>query len=107
MFEFRIINTPDGNQVIDRTLKTPYSSLSPMQMLEYTEMYNSMCHMDRLEAKRKSKRKKRIKKEKIEKIVITICAILLAWILLSYLNVVFHNMQIGYEYPIWNLFTYL
>ncbi len=105
MFEFRIINTPDGNQIIDRNLKTPYEALTPMQMVEYTEIYNSMCHMDRLETKkRKAKIKRRIKKEKI---VITIFAILLAWILLSYANVVLHNMQVGYSYPIWNLFTYL
>ena len=28
MFEFSIINQPDGSQVIDNTLKTPYSSLT-------------------------------------------------------------------------------
>lgn len=55
MFEFRIINTPDGNQIIDRTLKTPYEALTPVQMVEYTEMDNSMFHMDRME--RKAKRK--------------------------------------------------
>lgn len=105
MFEFRIINTPDGNQIIDRNLKTPYEALTPMQMVEYTEIYNSMCHMDRLETKkRKAKIKRRIKKEKI---VIAISVILLAWLLLSYANVVLHNMQTGYSYPIWNLFTYL
>ena len=38
MFNFKIITTADGNQIIDRNLKTPYSSLTPVQMVEYTEM---------------------------------------------------------------------
>ncbi len=38
MFGFRIVDTPDGNQVIWRDLKTPYSALTPLQFVEYTEM---------------------------------------------------------------------
>ena len=37
MFNFRLINTPDGNQIIDTTLKTPYDSITPIEMLEYME----------------------------------------------------------------------
>lgn len=33
MFNFRIIDTVDGNQIIDRNLKTPYNSLTPVQMV--------------------------------------------------------------------------
>ena len=55
MFNFRIINTPDGNQIIDRNLKTPYNALTPTQMVEYTEMDNQLAIMDRLE--RKARRK--------------------------------------------------
>lgn len=51
MFNFRIIDTPDGNQVIDRTLKTPYNALTPLQMLEYTEIDNRLDYMDRIERK--------------------------------------------------------
>lgn len=51
MFDFRIINTDDGNQVIDRTLKTPYNALTPLQMVEYTEMDNILAYMDRMEQK--------------------------------------------------------
>lgn len=29
MFNFRIITTADGNQIIDRNLKTPYDALTP------------------------------------------------------------------------------
>ena len=53
MFNFRLINTPDGNQVIDTTLKTPYSSLTPLQMEEYIEMDNQLEHMRRMERKQK------------------------------------------------------
>lgn len=58
MFNFRIINTPDGNQIIDRNLKTPYEALTPVQMVEYTEMDNNMLRMDRMEQKRSKKEKR-------------------------------------------------
>ena len=51
MFNFRLINTPDGNQIIDTTLKTPYSSLTPLQMVEYMEMDNQLAYMERMERK--------------------------------------------------------
>lgn len=51
MFNFRIITTADGNQIIDRNLKTPYDALTPMQMMEYMEMDNSLAFMDRMERK--------------------------------------------------------
>ena len=38
MFDFRIINLSDGDQVIRRDLKTPYNALTPIQMVEYVEM---------------------------------------------------------------------
>ncbi len=53
MFDFRIIDMADGNQIIDRSLKTPYDSLTPTQMVEYTEMDAQMALMDSLEKKRK------------------------------------------------------
>ena len=40
MFHFRIITTPDGNQIIDRNLSTPYESLTPMQMAEKLLEFN-------------------------------------------------------------------
>lgn len=47
MFDFRIIDTADGNQVIRRDLKTPYSSLTPMQYIEYTNMEVQLYIADR------------------------------------------------------------
>lgn len=55
MFNFRIINLPDGNQIIDRSLKTPYDSLTSEQMIEYIEMDKRMCLMDRMERKARKK----------------------------------------------------
>ena len=55
MFNFRIIDTADGNQIIDRQLKTPYNALTPTQMVEYTEMDNQLAYMDRLKRKAREK----------------------------------------------------
>ena len=51
MFEFRLINLSDGNQIIDTTLKTPYGSLTPLQMEEYIEIDNQLAYMERMERK--------------------------------------------------------
>lgn len=61
MFHFRIITTPDGNQIIDRNLSTPYESLTPTQMVEYTEIDNQLTIMDRLERKAKERAKQKQK----------------------------------------------
>ena len=61
MFEFRIIDTPDGNQIIDRNLKTPYNALTPLQMVEYMEMDAQLSFMDRMERKAKSDAERRRK----------------------------------------------
>lgn len=39
----------DGNQIIDRQLKTTCNSLTVLQMVEYMEMDNRLAFMDRLE----------------------------------------------------------
>ena len=35
MFSFRIVDCGNGIQTFDMTLKTPYNSLTPAQMVEY------------------------------------------------------------------------
>ena len=55
MFNFRIIRCADGTDIIDRHLKTPYNALTPMQLIEYTEMDNQLAYMDRLERKSREK----------------------------------------------------
>jgi len=51
MFDFRIIETGDGNQIIDRNLKTPYNALTPNQMMEYMKIDAQFSFMDRVERK--------------------------------------------------------
>ena len=53
MFNFRLINTPDGNQIIDTTLKTPYDSITPVEMMEYMEVDARLEYMKRMERKQK------------------------------------------------------
>ena len=54
MFNFRIIDTPDGNQIIDPSIKTPYNALTPVQMVEYIEMDNQLAIMEKLKRKRRA-----------------------------------------------------
>ena len=61
MFNFRIIDTADGNQIIDRNLKTPYKALTPLQMVEYLEMDNRLAYMDRVERKARAEAERRRK----------------------------------------------
>lgn len=61
MFNFRIINLADGNQIIDPSLKTPYDSLTPLQMVEYTEMDKMLAYMDRMKRKARAKAERRRK----------------------------------------------
>lgn len=63
MFNFRIITCTDGTQIIDHSLKTPYSALTPVQMEEYMEIDTQIAVMERLKrkAKRESDRKRKLK----------------------------------------------
>lgn len=60
MFDFRIIEIEDGRQIIDMRIKTPYESLTPLQMVEYTEMDAQLAIMDRMKRKiRREEERKR------------------------------------------------
>lgn len=61
IFNFRIINLSDGNQVIRRDLKTPYNALTPIQMVEYVEMDVQLTIMDRLKRKAQAEAERRRK----------------------------------------------
>lgn len=61
MFDFRIIDTPDGNQVIDRNLKTPCSALTPLQYMEYTNIEVQLYIADRQKKKFQEKVNRRRK----------------------------------------------
>lgn len=51
MFDFRIIDLSDGNQIIRKDLKTPYSALTLMQYIEYTNMEVQLYIADRQKKK--------------------------------------------------------
>ena len=69
MFDFRIIETETGDQIIDRNLKTPYKALTPLQMVEYMEMDNRLAYMDRMErkARAEAERKRKLLRNPIYK----------------------------------------
>lgn len=69
MFNFRIINTADGNQIIDRKHTTSYEELTPLQMVEYVELEARLYHMDRME--RNAKKKRQIRRENLQEIHFT------------------------------------
>ena len=77
MFNFRIINCPDGTQVIDPSLKTPYSALTPVQMEEYMEIDTQIAVMERLKrkARREAERKRVIRKNLFYKLA-SVCGLL-------------------------------
>ena len=62
MFDFRIIDTEDGNQVIRRDLKTPYSALTPLQYIEYTNMEVQLYIADKQKKKflKESERRRKL-----------------------------------------------
>lgn len=70
MFDFRIINLPDGTEIIDRNLKTPYKALTPLQMVEYIEMDVQLVIMDKMErrAKEEAERKRKLVRNPIYKL---------------------------------------
>ena len=77
MFDFRLINTPDGNQIIDTTLKTPYDSITAVEMLEYMEVDNRLAYMERIEKKqqREAERKRKFTYKLFHKVA-CICGIM-------------------------------
>lgn len=46
-FNFRIINTADGSQIIDTTQETSCDSMSPVEMLDYLQVEESLYFAER------------------------------------------------------------
>lgn len=46
-FNFRIIKCANGAEIIDNTLSTPYNSLTPIQMMDYINVENSLYFTER------------------------------------------------------------
>ena len=74
MFYFRIITLSDGNQIISPDLKTPYESLTPLEMVEYTEMEQELALMDKMnrKARQETERVRKMKRNPFRRIVATV-----------------------------------
>lgn len=65
MFDFRIIAMPDGSQIIDRNLQTPYNALTRTRMLDYIEVEEQLAFSDRQRRRAQRMRKGILLKNKI------------------------------------------
>lgn len=64
MFNFRIINQPDGTQVIDPSVKTPVESLTPEMQLEYMEVSRQITYSEIMVRKQRRKQEYERRKSK-------------------------------------------
>lgn len=64
MYDFRIILCADGSEIIDRSLKTPYSALTPTQMTEYQEVNDQLAISDRMKRKAHREEERNRKRER-------------------------------------------
>lgn len=55
MFNFRIITTAEGLEIIDRTLTTSSDLLNPFELMDYVKLEDTLAFMDR---KRRISRKR-------------------------------------------------
>ena len=60
-FGFRIIVCSNGTEIIDRNKTTSYSELTPVQMVEYTEIDAQLYLMDRMERSAREEMERRRK----------------------------------------------
>ena len=67
-FNFRIIKSANGVEIIDNTLSTPYNSLTPMQMIAYINV-EDMLYLDEKQNKAKVEE---VKDNSLYKIKLTI-----------------------------------
>lgn len=77
-FDFRIIDTECGDQVIDRRHNTPCNILTPLQMVEYLEMDNRLAYMDRMKRKARAEAERRRKIDR-NPLLWLVCAYGVVW----------------------------
>lgn len=68
MFNFRIITTAEGLEIIDRTLSTSSDLLNPFELMDYVKLEDTLAFMDRkrrISRKRSSTQKKTCKESAI------------------------------------------
>lgn len=52
-FNFRIVKSADGVEIIDRNRITPIAALTPIALIEYKRTENDLYFIDRQKAKQK------------------------------------------------------
>lgn len=62
MFNFRIIRTAEGLEIIDKTLSTSSDLLNPFELMDYVALEDTLAFMDR---KRRISRKRSRRKRKL------------------------------------------
>ena len=63
-FNFRLINLPNGDQIIDQTLRTPTNALTAVQMTEYLEIENAIFFSERMARKMQKEAEEQRKKSR-------------------------------------------
>lgn len=58
-FDFRIIKQEDGTEIFDRSLSTPYDSITPLQMMEYIEADTQIAFMDSIKRREQTEQERR------------------------------------------------
>lgn len=76
-FNFRIIDMPDGNQIIDNSIKTPFNSLTLQKYMEYVDIDNKLFFINRMKKKqqKETERKRKLSYKIFHKIACA-CGIL-------------------------------
>ena len=61
-FNFRIVKSDDGTEIIDRNRITHIAALTPVALIEYKRTENDLYHMDRQKIKeqREAERKRKL-----------------------------------------------
>ena len=61
-FDFRLVDLPDGSQLINDKVKTPIDALTPEMQVEYMEVYSQLSYLETLkrQARREADRQRKL-----------------------------------------------
>ncbi len=109
MFKFGLKIDENGKQVVDRSVWTPFANLSGVEMMEYIDVDNELCHQEILQKREKWKTKAKQRKIKsvFNNLVFGITLVATIWFLVSWYDVLTHNLDSNPQYHPWNLIIHL
>ncbi len=76
MFKFRLIDMPNGLQIIDENLMTPYDSITPEQMIDYIRVEQAM---EVIKIHKRNREIHNMERNKLKTILFRIACMLLNW----------------------------